>query len=274
MALSDDQIERYSRQIILPEVGGRGQTRLLRASALLIGCGGLGTPCAQYLAAAGVGRLILADSDAVELNNLQRQILHATPDVGRAKVESAAAKLRALNPDCAIEPFPHRVTPDNVFDLMKDCDVVVDGSDNFRTRYLMNDACVLAKKPLVHAGILRWDGQALTIIPGRGPCYRCLFPDPPEPGSVGTCAEAGILGAVAGILGAIQAAEALKILLGAGEPLVGRLFTINAQSMTARTITIARNPRCVLCGDSPTLTALPDYDAMFAGHDTPEECRQ
>lgn len=257
---TEQQIERYSRQIILPEIGGVGQKKLLNAKVLIIGCGGLGSPCAYYLAAAGVGHIGLVDSDKVELNNLQRQILHFTKDVGKPKVESAKEKLAALNPEIQITTYELRLTSKNIFDVIKDYDFIVDGSDNFPTRYLVNDACVLLNKPFSHAGILRFDGQATTIIPRKGPCYRCIFPDPPPPGMVPSCQEAGILGVVAGVLGLIQATEVLKYILGKNELLVGKLLVFNALEMNFRKLNIQRNVNCPVCGNNPTIKELIDYE--------------
>ncbi len=264
MSFTEQQIERYSRQIILPEVGGVGQKKLLEAKVLVIGCGGLGSPVAYYLAAAGVGTLGLVDSDKVELNNLQRQILHFTEDVGIPKVESAKNKLSRLNPDIKINTYNIRLTSQNILDIIKNYDVIVDGSDNFPTRYLVNDACVFAKKPLVHAGILRFDGQATTIIPYEGPCYRCIFPEPPPAGLVPSCQEAGILGVVAGILGLIQANEVIKLILGIGEVLVGKLLVFNALDSNFRKVKIHRNENCAVCGKNPTIKELIDYE-LFCG---------
>ncbi len=206
---TDEQIERYSRQIILPNIGGKGQEKILKAGVLVIGAGGLGSPCSFYLAAAGVGKIGLVDSDKVELNNLQRQIIHTTADVGTPKTESGKRRLTALNPQVEVITYPLRLDSTNILGIIKDYDIIVDGSDNFPTRYLVNDACVLSKKPLVHAGIFRYDGQIMTILPGSGPCYRCLFPEPPPQGLVPSCQEAGILGAVAGVMGVLQANEVL-----------------------------------------------------------------
>ena len=214
--LREDQIERYSRQIILPNIGGKGQEKLLNAKVLVIGAGGLGSPASLYLAAAGIGTLGIMDSDAVELNNLQRQILHSTKTVGARKADSAKERIVELNPDVNVININKRLTSENILGIIKDYDIIIDGSDNFPTRFLINDACVLAKKPLSHGGIFRFDGQAMTIIPGKGPCYRCLFPEPPPPGAMPSCQEAGILGAVAGVIGVIQANEALKFVLGIG----------------------------------------------------------
>ncbi|MFQ3675453.1 MAG: molybdopterin-synthase adenylyltransferase MoeB [Endomicrobiia bacterium] len=260
MNLTEKQIERYSRQIILPEIGGIGQKKLLNAKVLVIGCGGLGSPCVYYLAAAGIGEIGLVDSDKVELNNLQRQVVHFTQNVGQAKVDSAKEKLLALNPEIQITTYKLRVTSENIMDLIKEYDIIVDGSDNFPTRYLVNDACVISKKPLSHAGILRFDGQAMTIVSGKGPCYRCVFPEPPPPGTVPSCQEAGILGVVAGILGIIQATEVLKYILGKGELLIGKLIVFNALEMSFRKLNILRDENCPVCGNKPTITKLIDYE--------------
>lgn len=257
---TDGQIKRYSRHIILPEVGGRGQKKLLGAKVFMVGAGGLGSPCALYLAAAGVGRLGIVDSDRVELSNLQRQILHFTKDVGRPKTQSAKEKMKALNPDVEVITYQERLTSDNILDMIKDYDIVVDGSDNFPTRYLVNDACVISDKPLSHAGIFRFDGQATTIIPHQGPCYRCLFPEPPPPGMVPSCQEAGILGAVAGIMGTVQANEVLKFILGKGELLVGKLLIFDALKSSFRMVKFAQGKDCPVCGENPTVTKLIDYE--------------
>lgn len=266
---TEEQIQRYSRHIILPQVGGKGQKQLLASKALLIGAGGLGSPAAYYLAAAGVGTLGLVDGDAVDYSNLQRQILHASPDVGVSKTESAARKLSALNPDCLIQQYAFRVDSSNILNVIEPYDVIVDGTDNFPTRFLINDACVLAKKPLIHAGVFRFEGQAMTIIPGKGPCYRCIFPEPPPPGMVPNCQEAGILGCVAGVLGTIQATEALKVLLGIGEPLVGKLLVFDALEMQFRQIPIPRDPDCPVCGVRPSIVRLIDCEQAceFAGEE-------
>jgi adenylyltransferase/sulfurtransferase len=260
MDFTEDQIERYSRQIILSEIGGVGQKKMLNAKVLIIGCGGLGSPCAYYLAGAGIGHIGLIDSDKVELSNLQRQILHFTDNVGMPKVESAKEKLLALNPKLRITSYELRLTSQNIMGIIKDYDIIVDGSDNFPTRYLVNDACVLSNKPLSHAGILSFDGQAITIIPRQGPCYRCLFQEPPPPGMVPSCQEAGILGVVAGVLGLIQATEVLKYILEKGDLLVGKLLIFNALEMNFRKLNIQRNINCSVCGDNPTITELIDYE--------------
>lgn len=245
---SEEQIERYSRHIVLPDVGGAGQQRLMEARVLLIGCGGLGSPAALYLAAAGVGHLGLVDSDTVDLSNLQRQILHTTPDLGRAKTVSAREKLAALNPGVRVDAHPVRLAQDNVADLIHGYDIVLDGTDNFPTRYLVNDACVARGLPLVHAGILRYEGQLTFIHPGHGPCYRCLYPEPPPPDEAPTCSQAGILGAVAGVLGSLQALEVLKYLLGVGDNLVGELLLYDARKTAFRKVKVGRDPACVACG--------------------------
>ncbi len=260
MGLSEAQVERYSRQLLLPEIGGAGQQKLVAAKVFLVGAGGLGSPAAFYLAAAGVGTLAIADGDAVELHNLQRQILHRTSDVGTPKVRSAQRTLAALNPDTRVIPIAERLTSANALDQLRDYDIVLDGSDNFPTRYLINDACVLLQKPLVHGGIVRFDGQVFTILPGQGPCYRCLFAEPPSTGVVPGCQEAGILGAVAGVIGALQANEAIKYLVGQGELLVGRLVVFNALTSRFREVQIRRDPQCPVCGEAPTIRRLIDYE--------------
>ncbi|MFH1655800.1 MAG: molybdopterin-synthase adenylyltransferase MoeB [Candidatus Omnitrophota bacterium] len=259
MKLREDQIERYSRQIILPNVGGKGQEKILNAKVLVIGAGGLGSPAALYLASAGIGKLGIVDSDKVELNNLQRQILHSTKDVGRPKVESAKDRLSGTNQDVGVIPYNMRLTSENILDIIKEYDIIVDGSDNFPTRYLVNDACVLSGRPLSHGGIFRFDGQATTILPGKGPCYRCLFSEPPPPGLVPSCQEAGILGAVAGVIGTIQANEILKYVLGLGDLLVGKLLVFNALDSSFRQVKVPKDPKCPVCGENPTVTKLIDY---------------
>jgi len=244
----------------LPNVGGKGQEKLLNAKVLIIGAGGLGSPAALYLASAGVGRIGIVDSDKVELNNLQRQILHSTKDVGRAKVESARDRINAINEDVKVITYHLRLTSENILEIIKDYDIVVDGSDNFPTRYLVNDACVLSKKPLSHGGIFRFDGQAITIIPGESACYRCLFPEPPPPGLVPSCQEAGILGVVAGIIGTIQANEVLKYILGIGNLLTGKLLVFNALDSSFRQVRVPKDPKCPVCGKNPTVTKLIDYE--------------
>ncbi len=260
MAYSEDWIERYSRHIILTEVGGDGQQKIGNAKVLVLGAGGLGSPVALYLAAAGVGTLGLADNDVVDLSNLQRQVLHHTSDIGRHKVESAAEKLKAINPDVTIDEHRTMVDSSNIMDIIKNYDIVVDGTDNFPTRFLVNDACYFAGKPLVHGAILRFDGQAFTVVPGDGPCYRCIFPEPPPPGSVPNCSQAGILGAVAGIIGTVQATEVLKLILGQGNTLNGRLLVLDALDMSFRQTKIRKDPDCPICGENPSITELVDYE--------------
>jgi len=260
MKLREDQIERYSRQIILPNVGGKGQEKLLAAKVLIIGAGGLGSPAALYLASAGIGTIGIVDSDKVEFNNLQRQIIHSIKDVGRPKVESAQDRINAINEDVKVTTYNLRVTSENILDIIKDYNIIVDGSDNFPTRYLVNDACVLSKKPLSHGGIFRFDGQAITIIPGESACYRCLFALPPPPGLVPSCQEAGILGAVAGVIGTIQANEVLKYILGLGNLLTGKLLVFNALDSSFRQVKVPKDPKCPVCGENPTVTKLIDYE--------------
>ncbi len=260
MKLREDQIERYSRQIILPSVGGKGQEKLLKAKVLIIGAGGLGSPCALYLASAGIGKIGIADSDKVELNNLQRQSLHSTSSIGKTKVEYAKERLAAINPDVEVIAHNLRLTSENILDIIRDYDIVVDGSDNFPTRYLVNDACVLSGKPLSHGGIFRFDGQAMTILPHKSACYRCLFPEPPPPGFVPSCQEAGILGAVAGIIGTIQANEVLKYILEVGNLLAGKLLVFNALDSSFRQVKVPKDPKCPICGENPTITKLRDYE--------------
>ncbi|HLW59085.1 MAG TPA: molybdopterin-synthase adenylyltransferase MoeB [bacterium] len=261
--LTAGQMERYSRQIILEEMGIAGQARLLHGKVLIIGAGGLGSPTALYLAAAGVGTLGIVDGDQVDLTNLHRQILHTTPAIGQPKTESARRTLTGLNPDVTVVTYQTVLTSANAMDTIRPYDVVINGSDNFPTRYLINDACVLLGKPLVDASILKWEGQATTFVPGRG-CYRCLFPTPPPPGAVPSCAEGGILGALCGFMGSRQALEAMKLLLGAGETLANRLLIFDALEGETRVVRWNRNPECPVCGDRPTIRALIDYE-QFCG---------
>jgi molybdopterin-synthase adenylyltransferase len=257
---SEEEIRRYSRHIVLPEVGGTGQKRINRAGVLIVGAGGLGSPVAYYLAAAGVGKIGIVDNDVVDLSNLQRQILHTTADVERKKVESARETLLALNPHVTIVPHDVRLDSTNIRDILKDYDVVAEGSDNFPTKFLVNDACVMTGTPLSMAGIFRFSGQILTVIPGSGPCYRCLIPQPPPPGAIPSCQEAGVLGAMAGAVGVMQATEVLKIILGKGEVLSGRLLLFEALQMRFEPIEVKRNPECPVCSASPSITELIDYD--------------
>jgi molybdopterin/thiamine biosynthesis adenylyltransferase len=259
MNLTESQIERYSRHIILKDVGGIGQAKILQSKVLIIGAGGLGAPAALYLAAAGVGTIGIVDGDSVDLSNLQRQIIHFTGDVGKPKVVSAQAKMEAINPDVKVIIHQTRVYSENIAEIIQGYDFIIDGTDNFPTKFLVNDACVLARKPFSHGGILRFNGQTMTYVPGSA-CYRCIFPEPPPKGAVPTCSEAGILGAVAGMLGTIQAAEALRFIVGKGKLLADRLLTFNALDMEFRTINIHRNPRCAICGETPSIKELIDYE--------------
>jgi adenylyltransferase/sulfurtransferase len=263
-ALSPQEVARYSRHLIMPEVGMDGQKRLKAASVLLIGAGGLGSPLGLYLAAAGIGRIGLVDFDVVDFSNLQRQVLHGTPDVGRPKLHSARDRLQAINPEVRVDLYETRLTSANAFALLVPYDVIIDGTDNFPTRYLVNDACVLLKKPNVYGSIFRFDGQASVFYPGQGPCYRCLYPEPPPPGEVPSCAEGGVLGILPGLIGCIQATEAVKLILGQGSPLVGRLLLYDALQMSFREFKVRRNPKCPVCGDQPTVTQLIDYE-QFCG---------
>lgn len=259
MNFTDEQIERYSRHIILKDVGGKGQQKILNSKILIIGTGGLGAPAALYLAAAGVGTLGLVDGDVVDITNLQRQVIHFTPDINKLKVISAKEKINLINPDVNVVTYNMRVFADNISEIIKDYDFVIDGTDNFPAKFLINDACVIQCKPFSHGGILRFDGQTMTYIPGSA-CYRCVFDQPPPKGAVPTCSEAGILGSVAGILGTIQATEALKYILGLGELLNNRLLIFNALNMNFRTVKFKRNPNCKICSDKPEITELRDYE--------------
>lgn len=259
--MTEEQIRRYSRHLILPEVGGAGQRKLLNGRVLLIGAGGLGSPVALYLAAAGVGTLGIVDFDAVDLSNLQRQILHHGHDVGRPKVQSAVDTIADLNPDVKVIPYLEALSSENVRRIFADFDVVVNGCDNFPTRYLVNDACVFLGKPMVDGSIFKFEGQATVFLPGHG-CYRCLYPAPPPPGVVPSCAEAGVLGVVCGVIASIQGVETIKLLLGLGEPLVGRLVFFDALAMEFRQVKYRRDPACPVCGDHPTITDLIDYQAF------------
>ena len=249
-SLTKEEIQRYSRHLIMPEVGMDGQLKLKQAKVLCIGTGGLGAPLGLYLAAAGVGRIGLVDFDTVDSTNLQRQILFSTTDVGRPKIAAAADRLRGLNPDIQIDTFETRLTSDNALDLFKDYDIIVDGTDNFPTRYLVNDACVLLGKPNVYGSIFRFEGQITVFGAPGGPCYRCLYPEPPPPGLVPSCAEGGVLGVLPGIVGSIQAAETLKLIIGKGESLVGRLLLFDALAMRFRELKLRKNPECPVCGDA------------------------
>jgi adenylyltransferase/sulfurtransferase len=264
VTFSPQEVARYSRHLIMPEVGTDGQKRLKASAVLLIGAGGLGSPLGLYLAAAGVGRLGLVDFDVVDFSNLQRQVLHGTPDVGRPKLQSARDRLRAINPEVRVDLYDTRLTSANALAIFAPYDVVIDGTDNFPTRYLVNDACVLLGKPNVYDSIFRFDGQASVFYPGQGPCYRCLYPEPPPPGEVPSCAEGGVLGILPGLVGCIQATEAVKLLLGQGSPLVGRLLLYDALQMSFREFKVRRNPKCPVCGEQPTIRQLIDYE-QFCG---------
>jgi molybdopterin/thiamine biosynthesis adenylyltransferase/rhodanese-related sulfurtransferase len=255
-----EQRQRYSRHLLIPEIGEAGQARLLDSKVLMIGAGGLGSPAAYYLAAAGVGTIGLVDSDVVDRSNLQRQILHTDDRVGMPKVESARLTLQALNPDVRVVGYQERLTSENILDIFGDYDVIVDGSDNFPTRYLVNDACVVTRKPNIHAAIFRFDGQATVFLPYEGPCYRGLYPEPPPAEFAPNCDEAGTLGVLPGVVGLIQATEALKVLLGIGEPLVGRLLTFDALTSDFRTLRLRRDPDCPICGEGAVFTGFIDYE--------------
>ena len=268
MRLDGENNERYSPQILLPEVGGKGQEKLLSAKVLIVGAGGLGSPVASYLAGAGVGTLGIVDSDEVELSNLHRQITYCSDDIGQKKALAAQTRLRKVNPDVKVVPYVLRLTSENVMEIIKDYDIIVDGTDNFPTRYLVNDACVLARKTLVFGAFFRYEGQAMVIKPGEGPCIRCMFPSPPPPGLIPSCQEAGVLGALAGVIGLIQATETLKLILGIGEPLIGKLVLFDALGMDLTKMNVRRDIDCPICGERPTIRELIDYD-QFCGSATP-----
>ena len=257
---TEEQLERYSRHILLKDVGVEGQERIMSSKVLIIGAGGLGAPVALYLAAAGVGTLGLVDGDVVDLSNLQRQIIHFTPDVGRAKTSSAAAKITALNPDVRVITYPEYALAANIRSLIKEYDFVVDGTDSFAAKFLINDACVMERKPFSHGGILRFTGQTMTIVPGTTACYRCVFQAPPPKDAVPTCSQAGVLGAIAGMLGTIQAAEVLKWITGAGTPLYNSLLTFEALGMDFRKVPLHKRDNCPVCGNNPTITELIDEE--------------
>jgi len=263
-ALTNEEVARYSRHLIMPEVGMEGQLKLKAARVLCIGAGGLGSPVALYLTAAGVGTIGVVDFDTVDYSNLQRQIIHGTPDVGRSKLESAKARLNALNPEVDVVTHEMALASDNALALFADYDMVVDGTDNFPTRYLVNDACVLTGKPNVYGSISRFEGQATVFAAENGPCYRCMFPEPPPPGLVPSCAEGGVLGILPGVVGTLQATEAIKLILGVGEPLIGRFLLFDALKMRFRELKVRQDPDCPVCGTHPTVTAPIDYD-QFCG---------
>ena len=259
--MTDEQIERYSRHIILKEIGVKGQKKLLDAKVLIIGAGGLGAPAAMYLAAAGVGTIGIVDADDVDLSNLQRQIIHATADVGKAKVKSAEETMNAMNPDVTVKPYRMFVDSTNIRELVREYDFIIDGTDNFPAKFLINDACVMEKKPFSHAGIIRFKGQLMTYIPGRGPCYRCVFKAPPPKDAVPTCKQAGVIGAMGGVIGSLQAMEAVKYIVGAGENLVGRLLTYDALKNDFHSIKLPpADGTCPVCGEHPSITELIDYE--------------
>jgi len=262
--LTNEEVARYSRHLIMPEVGMEGQLKLKAASVVCIGAGGLGSPVALYLAAAGVGRIGIVDFDVVDYSNLQRQIIHGTPDVGRKKLDSAADRLKSINPEVKVVQYEVALSSDNALEILEGYDVVVDGTDNFPTRYLVNDACVLLGKPNVYGSIFRFEGQASVFATTDGPCYRCLYPEPPPPGLVPSCAEGGVLGILPGVIGTIQATEAVKLIIGVGEPLVNRFMIYDALRMRFRELKLRKDPECPVCGENPTIQQLIDYD-QFCG---------
>jgi len=259
LSFGAEQVERYSRHIILPEVGVEGQQKLFSSRVLIAGMGGLGSPAALYLAAAGVGTLGLVDFDVVELSNLQRQVIHTTEDLSKSKVRSARETIEAINPDATVHEYGQRITSATITDIISDYDLVLDGTDNFPTRFLLNDACLLTGKTLVYGAILRFDGQVSVFAPNQGPCYRCFIPEMPPPGAVPSCQEAGILGVLPGVIGILQATEAIKLILGIGEPLIGRLLLFNALKTEIYEVKLQRNPECPACGDRASLAELSDY---------------
>jgi len=264
MNLNQDQIKRYTRHILLPDIGVEGQKKLLAAKVLVVGAGGLGCPVSLYLAAAGVGTIGLVDFDVVDFSNLQRQILFTMEDVGKPKAEAAAKRLRALNPDVNVVPYVTALKSDNIMGILKDYDLIIDGTDNFPTRYLTNDAAVLSGKPNVYGSIFRFEGQLTVFKSPEGPCYRCLYPEPPPPGMVPSCAEGGVMGAMVGTIGCIQATEAIKLITGAGKPAIGKLMIYNSLDMKFRELKLRKDPACPLCGDKKTITQLIDYE-QFCG---------
>ena len=263
MGLTEQQIERYSRHIILAQLGGVGQEKLLASKVLIVGAGGLGSPAALYLAAAGIGTIGIIDADKVDLTNLQRQIIHHTSDVGTEKVASAARKIEAINPDVTVKTYHEWARADNIRQIIRDYDFVIDGTDNFPAKFLINDACYFEKTPFSHAGILRFDGQLITVLPGETTCYRCIFEGPPPPDAVPSCSQAGVLGVLAGVIGSLQATEAIKYLLSLGDLLTDAMLTYDALKMKFRKIEFSRNPTCPLCGEKPEITTLRDEDQAF-----------
>lgn len=267
MNFTNEQLERYSRQIILDDVSVKGQEKILNSKVLIIGTGGLGAPAAMYLGAAGVGTIGLVDADTVDLSNLQRQIIHSTQDVGKLKVISGKETINAINPDVNVITYNERATSANILDIIKDkdYDFIIDGTDNFPVKFLINDACVMLQKPFSHAGIIRFQGQTMTYVPGQGPCYRCIFKNPPPPDVVPTCQQAGVLGVMGGIIGSIQASEALKYITGVGDLLTGKLLTFDAKKMNFRTVNIHHDKNCAICGETPTIHKLIDYELNVCG---------
>lgn len=272
MNMTDSQIERYSRHIILPQIGGEGQIKLLSSKILIIGAGGLGCPAGFYLSAAGVGTIGLIDSDVVDISNLQRQIAHTTNDIGRPKVISAGDKFKAINPDVTVKAYHERFGTENALEILKDYDFIIDGTDNFVSKFFIADACHFAGKPYSHAGILRFSGQMMTVKPGETACYRCIFNAPPPPGAVPTCSQAGVLGAVAGVIGCLQAAEALKFLLNIGETLFNRLLIYDALETRFREVRLKRQPDCPLCGNQPTITELREENMIVCSERRKQCC--
>ena len=262
LLFSEDQIQRYSRHIILPEVGVDGQEKLLSSRVLIAGMGGLGSPAALYLAAAGIGTFGLVDFDVVELSNLQRQVIHTTEDLGKPKVKSAEETIKAINPDATVHQYRQRIASETIADIITDYDLVLDGTDNFPTRFLLNDACLLTGKILVYGAVLRFDGQVSVFAPNQGPCYRCFIPEMPPPGAVPSCQQGGILGVLPGVIGILQATEAIKLLIGVGEPLIGRLLLFDALSMEINEVKLRRDPDCPACGERSNLNELRDYEDL------------
>lgn len=260
MAFTNEQLERYSRHILLTEVGVKGQKKLMDSKVLIIGAGGLGAPAALYLAAAGVGTIGIADADEVDLSNLQRQVIHSTPDVGKAKVLSAKESMEAINPEVKVNTYRTFVASDNIMELIADYDFIIDGTDNFPAKFLINDACVIAEKPFSHAGIIRFKGQLMTYVPGQGPCYRCVFQSPPPADAVPTCKQAGVIGAMGGVIGSLQAMEAVKYIIGKGDLLTGSLLTYDALKMEFHKIKLPHRPSCAVCGDEPSILTPIDYE--------------
>ena len=259
---SEDQVQRYSRHIILPEVGVEGQEKLLSSRVLIAGMGGLGSPAALYLAAAGIGTFGLVDFDVVELSNLQRQVIHTTEDLGKPKVKSAEETIKAINPDATVHQYRQRIASETIADIITNYDLVLDGTDNFPTRFLLNDACLLTGKILVYGAVLRFDGQVSVFAPNQGPCYRCFIPEMPPPGAVPSCQQGGILGVLPGVIGILQATEAIKLLIGVGEPLIGRLLLFDALSMEINEVKLRRDPDCPACGERSNLNELRDYEDL------------